>query len=110
MKTKALILSFFRHINALFTGRGGDSVVYFDRAKPVYLENGMSVLPSVQASREVTTSNGCKVLLEFHSQPNPQVRRDVAEMLLAAFRKRRSVEHETSNVPVQSVHQESGGQ
>lgn len=52
------------------------------------LENEISAQPTVQTNREVITTNGCKVTLEFSPQPNPQVMHDIAEMLLASFEKR----------------------
>ena len=69
----------------------------------MYLENEISALPTVQQCREVSTTNGCKVTMVFRPQSNPQVRKDVAGMLLAAF-ERRSMNHEASSLPVQSIH------
>ena len=69
------------------------------------LENEKSAT-SVQQCREVTTTNGCNVTLVFRPQSNPQVREDVAEMLLAAF-ERRSVHHETGALSVQSFNKRS---
>jgi len=75
----------------------------------MYLENGISTQPTVQECRDMTTSNGCKVTLVFSPKSNPQARRDVAGMLLAAFERRRSNNHEASTLPVQSIHQRTGG-
>ena len=69
----------------------------------VNLENRISALPSVQRCREVITSNGCKATLEFRATSNPQVERDVAEMLIAAFEKKRSMDYEASSMSVQSI-------
>ena len=44
------------------------------------LENEISAQPTVQTNREVITTNGCKVTLEFSPQPNPQVKHDIAEI------------------------------
>ena len=67
------------------------------------LENEISATTSVQQCREVRTTNGCRVTMVFRPQSNPQVRKDVAGMLLAAF-ERRSMNHEASSLPVQSIH------
>lgn len=40
--------------------------------------------PTVQTCRRIT-SDGCKVTLVFEPTSDPDVRRDVAQMLLAAF-------------------------
>lgn len=72
------------------------------------LDNQMSTLPTVQTCRQMITSNGCKVTLEFSPSPNPQINRDVAEMLLAAFQRKRSMNHEASLMSVQSIHQGAG--
>lgn len=72
------------------------------------LDNQMSTQPTVRTCRQMTTSNGCKVTLEFSPFPNPQVNRDVAEMLLAAFQRKRSMNHEASSMSVQSIHQGTG--
>jgi len=70
----------------------------------MHLENRISAIPSVQGCREMTTSNGCNVTLVFSPKSNPQARREVAGMLLAAFERRRSNNHEASTMPVQSIH------
>lgn len=72
------------------------------------LDNRISAQPSVQACRQMITSNGCKVTLEFSPISNPQINRDVAEMLLAAFQKKRSMNHEASSMSVQGIHQGTG--
>ena len=69
----------------------------------MHLENEISATTSVQQCREVRTTNGCKVTMVFRSESNPQVRKDVAGMLLAAF-ERRSMSHEASSLPVHSIH------
>lgn len=69
----------------------------------MYLENEIRAQPSVQQCREVRTTNGCKVTMVFRPESNPQVRKDVAGMLLAAF-ERRSMNHEASSLSVQSIH------
>ena len=69
----------------------------------MHLENEISATTSVQQCREVRTTNGCKVTMVFRSESNPQVRKDVAGMLLAVF-ERRSMNHEASSLPVQSIH------
>lgn len=52
-----------------------------------HLENRMSAQPTVQTSRTMTTKNGVSVTLQFSPKPNPQIRRDIARMLLVAFEK-----------------------
>lgn len=52
------------------------------------LENEISAQPTVQTNREVITTNGCKVTLEFSPQSIPKSSHDIAEMLLASFEKR----------------------
>lgn len=52
------------------------------------LENEISAQPTVQTNREVITTNGCKVTLEFSPQSNPQVKHDIAEMLLGILREK----------------------
>ena len=55
------------------------------------LDNQKEAQPTVQVSREITTTNGCKVTLTFAEKEDPNLQHDVAEMLLAAFIKRRSM-------------------
>ncbi len=49
------------------------------------LDNQKEAQPTVQVSREITTTNGCKVTLTFAAREDPNLQHDVAEMLLAAF-------------------------
>ena len=49
------------------------------------LDNQKEAQPTVQVSREITTTNGCKVTLTFAEKEDPNLQHDVAEMLLAAF-------------------------
>lgn len=72
------------------------------------LDNRINALPSVQVPRELITTSGCRVSLHFRDEDDPRVHREIARMLLAAFLKRRSNEHETSPVPVQSFDQRAG--
>lgn len=72
------------------------------------LDNEIVALPSVQVPREVITTNGCHVSLQFPDEDDPRVHREIARMLIAAFTRRRSNEHETSHVPVQSINQRAG--
>ncbi len=69
------------------------------------LDNVIRTQPTVQVSRQITTANGCKVSMTFPLEENSVIQRDVAEMLLAAFAKRRSVSYETGFMPVQSFNQ-----
>lgn len=73
------------------------------------LDNGISALPTVQVQREIISTNGCQVSMCFRVESDVQIRHDVAQMLLAAAIKRRSVNHETSFVPVQSIHEGTSG-
>ena len=52
--------------------------------------NRISAKPSVQMNHNTVFANGCFVTLLFNPMPNPQIRHDIAAMLLAAFEKRRS--------------------
>ena len=74
------------------------------------LDNRKEAQPIVQVPREITTTNGCKVTRTFAEKEDPNLQHDVAEMLLAAFIKRRSMLYEASALPVQSVHQRTGEQ
>ena len=75
---------------------------------PVNLDNGISALTSVQMPREIMTENGCHVSLCFRNEEDPNIHREIARMLIAAFKKRRSSEHETSALSVQSINQRAG--
>lgn len=72
------------------------------------LDNSNIALPSVQVSRELTTTNGCHVSLLFSGTENPRIHHEIAGMLIAAFVKKRSSDHETSALPVQSIDQRAG--
>lgn len=80
------------------------TIRYNRGGNPLNLNNRIGTLTTVQAAREVMTSNGCKVSLTFRSESDPKIEKEVAKMLIAAFAKKRSVSHETSIVPVQSIH------
>ena len=75
---------------------------------PLNLDNKILALPSVQVPREMITTSGCHVSLRFRDEDDPHVHREIARMLIAAFTRRRSNEHETSHVPVQSIDQRAG--
>ena len=76
--------------------------------EPVNLDNEILALPSVQMPREMITENGCHVSLRFRDKEDPNIHREIARMLIAAFKKRRSSEHETSALSVQSIDQRAG--
>ena len=76
--------------------------------EPVNLDNRMLALSSVQMPRDMITENGCHVSLCFREVDDPNVHREIARMLIAAFKKRRSSEHETSALSVQSFNQRAG--
>ena len=71
--------------------------------EPVNLDNEILALSSVQMPREMTTENGCHVSLCFRNEEDPNIHREIAGMLIAAFKKRRRSEHETSAMSVQSI-------
>ena len=56
------------------------------------LDNRMSAKPSVQKPHNTGRTKGCLVSLVFNKTANPQVRLDIADMLLAAFEKRRRID------------------
>ena len=58
--------------------------------QPTNLENEISVQSTVQTTREITT-NGCHVKLVFKGEHNPQVRKDIARIMLTAFEQRKDV-------------------
>lgn len=72
------------------------------------LDNSNIALPSVQVQAKVTTTNGCHVSLLFPGKENPRIHHEIAGMLIAAFVKKRSNDHETSALPVQSIDQRAG--
>ena len=76
--------------------------------KPANLENEISALPSVQASREFSTPSGCHVRMFFKTEHDPSIRKEIARLLLAAFKQERNVDNETSNVSVQSFDEGAG--
>ena len=53
-----------------------------------HLENEISAQPTVVKLREITTRNGCRATLIFCELENPQIRREVAALLLRSFQKR----------------------
>ena len=55
------------------------------------LDNRISAKPSVQMAHNTINANGCHSTLVFSTTPNPQVRQDIAGMLLTAFEKRRRI-------------------
>lgn len=54
--------------------------------KPADLENDLSARPSVQMSRVIQTENGCEATLVFRQAHEPEARKEIAMMLLDAFR------------------------
>ena len=56
------------------------------------LDNRMSAKPSVQKPHNTRIIKDCLVSLVFNKTSNPQVRLDIADMLLTAFEKRRRIE------------------
>ena len=75
---------------------------------PVHLENEISALPTVQADREFTTTNGCHVRLYFNKENDPKIRKEIARLLLTAFEMERNADDETSHVSVQGIDEGTG--
>ena len=59
--------------------------------QPTDLENEIGAQSTVQTTREIIT-NGCHVKLVFKGEHDPQVRKDIARLLLAAFEQRKGVD------------------
>lgn len=75
----------------------------------VNLENEIYALPSVQVTREIVSSNGCRVTLNFATEKRFDIQMDIARMLVESFEnKRRKHYEETSSMPVQSFDQAAG--
>ena len=52
------------------------------------LDNEINALSTVAKRRNITTKNGCTATLLFSDHENPQIRREVAELLLRSVEKR----------------------
>lgn len=52
------------------------------------LDNEINALSTVAKPRFITTKNGCTATLLFSDQENPQIRKEVAELLLRSVEKR----------------------
>ena len=61
---------------------------------------------SVQADREFTT-NGCHVKVFFKKDHNPEIKKEIARLLLTAFEQEGHVDEETSSLSVQSVNEKT---
>ena len=57
-------------------------------AEAMDLDKGISALPTVQATRVLEHSNGCRVSMYFAGKPDENIRAEVANMLVAAFIRR----------------------
>lgn len=79
-----------------------------DERKLTNLDNSNIALPSVQVEAQMTTTNGCHVFMLFPGTENPRIHHEIAGMLIATFVKKRSSDHETSALPVQSIDQRAG--
>lgn len=55
---------------------------------PTNLDNEINALSTVAKHRDITTKNGCTATLLFSDHENPQIRREVAELLLRSVEKR----------------------
>ena len=56
--------------------------------EPTNLDNEINALSTVAKHRNITTKNGCTATLFFSDHENPQIRREVAELLLRSVEKR----------------------
>lgn len=56
--------------------------------EPTNLDNEINALSTVAKHRDITTKNGCTATLLFSDHENPQIRREVAELLLRSVEKR----------------------
>ena len=104
----AILRSFFTSVTKSSIGKEKDMCYNEMGIEPVNLNNEILALSSVQMPREMTTENGCHVSLCFRDEEDPNIHREIARMLIAAFKKRRSSEHETSALSVQSFNQRAG--
>ena len=52
------------------------------------LDNEINALSTVAKHRDITTKSGCTATLLFSDHENPQIRREVAELLLRSVEKR----------------------
>lgn len=57
-------------------------------AEAMDLDKGISALPTVQATRVLEHSNGCRVSMYFAEKSDESIRAEVASMLVAAFIRR----------------------
>lgn len=84
-------------------------IIHNDRGTKQNLDNGIGALSSVQVSREIIADNGCRVTLNFSSQSRPDIRYEVAKLLIEAFESTRRNENEkASSLPVQSLNEAAG--
>lgn len=65
-----------------------------------------SACASVQANREFTTS-GCHVKVFFKKDHDPEIRKEIARILLTSFEQEGNVDEETSSLSVQSFDKET---
>ena len=56
--------------------------------EPTNLDNEINALSTVAKHRDITTKSGCTATLLFSDHENPQIRREVAELLLRSVEKR----------------------
>ena len=56
--------------------------------QPMNLENEIDAHSTVANLRTIMTKNGCTATLLFSNHENPQIRRQVAELLLRSIEKR----------------------
>lgn len=65
----------------------GETIVSLSQ-EPTNLDNGINALSTVANLRNVMTKNSCTAMFLFSNHENPQIRREVAELLLRSVGKR----------------------
>lgn len=79
-----------------------------DARSGMNLDNVNSAHQCTILPRDFVAKNGCRVILQFTEKPNPNVDREIAEMLISIFLKKRSNDDEESHVSLQSLDEGAG--
>ena len=66
--------------------KDGETIVSLSQ-EPTNLDNEINALSTVAKHRDITTKSGCTATLLFSDHENPQIRREVAELLLRSVGK-----------------------
>jgi hypothetical protein len=74
-------------ISSLSSCKDEETIVSLSQ-EPTNLDNEINALSTVAKHRDITTKNGCTATLLFSDHENPQIRREVAELLLRSVEKR----------------------